>query len=711
MRLCNIITKSNAFSSLIVICISLAAVLVGMQTYQTLQDNKILSLLDHVLFYIFAFECLLKLFAKGSRQYFTGPEWRWNIFDFTTVLLCMPFFHLGDSGVYLLRLLRLLRVNKLIKEVPQLEILVGGLAKGLVSTPYTVALVLLVFYMFGVAAVFFFGANDPAQFGDLGIALITLFRCATLEDWTDVMYINMFGCDVYDGGLYTRAESNQPVHSVFGTFKGFQCTAPSQHWLLSVAYFVCFIIFSAFVLLSLFIGAITMGMSEAVEVVRIQQFAEDNLKKVDPDWFKELVDNAFVDPAGEKQEEFSPSSRVQEDRVEKTAPKDGMGGDPFRNPSSVASLKAGKGVLPLHTEIGTASFWRWRALWAWQGWSSCCARVLEHPWFQGFLVFVALAASVLVVLSTRFENALLTTLDNTITFVFVFELVAKFCSDQKNPLCFFKDTWNVFDFTIVAGSIAFLLLTPNHDAARMIRMFWLLRILRSLRLIRFLPRLRILIEVLVNCCVSLAYLCVLIMLVFFFFAVLGMVMFETNDPWHYGTLHRAILTLFRISTLEDWTDVMFINQYGCNVYGWHVYPILSDCSPRAMGYWSVLFHVVFVTLGTMVLTNTFLGTVVSSMLQAARAQRREQQLDQLAQKLAKERGMPISCVKTLQKGFLLFDLDYGGSIDVMEVFPLFLALCPDATDEQLANLFLAAEKDDSGSIDFDEFIDLVLLLR
>jgi hypothetical protein len=45
-------------------------------------------------------------------------------------------------------------------------------------------------------------------------------------------------------------------------------------------------------------------------------------------------------------------------------------------------------------------------------------------------------------------------------------------------------------------------------------------------------------------------------LVFYVFAIVAMIMFRDNDPWHFGSLHVAMLTLFRISTLEDWTDVM-----------------------------------------------------------------------------------------------------------------------------------------------------------
>jgi hypothetical protein len=34
------------------------------------------------------------------------------------------------------------------------------------------------------------------HFGSLHTTFVTLFRCATFEDWTDVMYIAMYGCQV-----------------------------------------------------------------------------------------------------------------------------------------------------------------------------------------------------------------------------------------------------------------------------------------------------------------------------------------------------------------------------------------------------------------------------------------------------------------------------------------------------------------------------------
>ena len=80
-----------------------------------------------------------------------------------------------------------MRLLKLVGKVKQLQVIVTGLAKGLSSVSYIMVLMLLIFYLFAVMGVGSFRANDPFHFGSLGVAMVTLFRCATLEDWTDVM--------------------------------------------------------------------------------------------------------------------------------------------------------------------------------------------------------------------------------------------------------------------------------------------------------------------------------------------------------------------------------------------------------------------------------------------------------------------------------------------------------------------------------------------
>ena len=62
---------------------------------------------------------------------------------------------------------------------------------------------------------------------------------------------------------------------------------------------------------------------------------------------------------------------------------------------------------------------------------------------------------------------------------------------------------------------------------------------------------------------SIGYIAIILVLFFYVFAIIGMIVFKKNDPWHFGTLPYAMLSLFRASTLEDWTDIMYINMYGC----------------------------------------------------------------------------------------------------------------------------------------------------
>merc|ERR1719502_1149805 len=106
----------------------------------------------------------------------------------------MPFIPFEGGSVKLLRLLRLMRVIKLVRKVPQLQMIVMGLIGGFKSIGYIMLLLFLVFYLFAIIGIYAFKGNDPWHFGSLPVAMNTLFRMSTLEDWTDVMYTNIYGC-------------------------------------------------------------------------------------------------------------------------------------------------------------------------------------------------------------------------------------------------------------------------------------------------------------------------------------------------------------------------------------------------------------------------------------------------------------------------------------------------------------------------------------
>eukprot|EP00500_Bicosoecida_sp_ms1_P005066 CAMPEP_0203834592 /NCGR_PEP_ID=MMETSP0115-20131106/73237_1 /ASSEMBLY_ACC=CAM_ASM_000227 /TAXON_ID=33651 /ORGANISM="Bicosoecid sp, Strain ms1" /LENGTH=442 /DNA_ID=CAMNT_0050743671 /DNA_START=48 /DNA_END=1372 /DNA_ORIENTATION=+ len=246
--------------------------------------------------------------------------------------------------------------------------------------------------------------------------------------------------------------------------------------------------------------------------------------------------------------------------------------------------------------------------------AKCCRdRVRDKAWFSTSLIGVIFLAGLLVGITTyNIEDqgvmSVLETLDDIVLSIFILEIVVKMVAEGKAPWKFFNDAWNVFDFTIVVVG----LLPFSGGAVKALR---LVRLLRVLKLVRALPKLRILVMGLFLSMSSIAYIGLLLMLLFYLFAVLGVSVFGKNDPVHFGTLHFAVLTLFRCATLEDWTDVMYINMYGCASYGYGgMEELCTKDAPSPI--LSVAYFVMFTVLSSMMILNLFIGVITSSMAEA-----------------------------------------------------------------------------------------------
>ena len=103
------------------------------------------------------------------------------------------------------------------------------------------------------------------------------------------------------------------------------------------------------------------------------------------------------------------------------------------------------------------------------------------------------------------------------------------------------------------------------------------------------------------------------------------------DPWHFGTLHNAVLTMFRCATLDAWADVMYINMYGCDKYGYGPMGMPEQCtSPRGQPWFAGLFFVSFTLVSALVLLSLFLGVVTTSMdEQSEREAKRKKAADEV----------------------------------------------------------------------------------
>ena len=69
------------FDGFVLVCICMAGVLVGVQTYEGMEEDSTVKALDNFILVIFTLECLLKIFSEGTAPwlYWLGPEWRWNV--------------------------------------------------------------------------------------------------------------------------------------------------------------------------------------------------------------------------------------------------------------------------------------------------------------------------------------------------------------------------------------------------------------------------------------------------------------------------------------------------------------------------------------------------------------------------------------------------------------------------------------------------------
>ncbi|MCB0359860.1 MAG: ion transporter, partial [Bdellovibrionales bacterium] len=118
-------------------------------------------------------------------------------------------------------------------------------------------LLLVIFYVYAILGVQLFGRNDPVNFGTIGMSMVSLFRIVTLEDWTDLLYRQMFGSAVYQ-------------------YSDFPDVAPESNPMpvIAVIYFVSFVLLGTMIVLNLFVGVILNGMSDNQAKAEFRKLAE-----------------------------------------------------------------------------------------------------------------------------------------------------------------------------------------------------------------------------------------------------------------------------------------------------------------------------------------------------------------------------------------------------------------------------------------------------
>ncbi|XP_068563436.1 voltage-dependent R-type calcium channel subunit alpha-1E isoform X5 [Cebidichthys violaceus] len=160
-------------------------------------------------------------------------------------------------------------------------------------------------------------------------------------------------------------------------------------------------------------------------------------------------------------------------------------------------------------------------------------------------------------------EAVLKHLNTAFTVLFSVECVLKIMA--FGFLNYFRDTWNIFDFITVLGSITEIVVDLQFVDTFNMSFLKLFRAARLIKLLRQGYTIRILLWTFVQSFKALPYVCLLIAMLFFIYAIIGMQVFgniklneETHITQHnnFKTFSGALMLLFRSATGESWQEIM-----------------------------------------------------------------------------------------------------------------------------------------------------------
>jgi voltage-gated sodium channel len=223
---CRRIIDSSWFSVLVFAIILANATVLGIETYSGIAErwHGPLKLVEHFFLAAFTTEIALRASAHADRpkDFFRDP---WNVFDLVVVVLA--FLPVARENATVLRLLRLARVLRAARFLPQLRIVIIAVGKSLPGTASFLLVGALLLYVYSMVGWVFFADDDPERYGSIGRSALTLFLLMTLDGLGDA---------VHNGLEISR-------------------------W--SIVYYASYVLLGSFVLVNLLIGVVLNSLDEA----------------------------------------------------------------------------------------------------------------------------------------------------------------------------------------------------------------------------------------------------------------------------------------------------------------------------------------------------------------------------------------------------------------------------------------------------------------
>uniref|UniRef100_A0A8D3DBI3 Calcium channel, voltage-dependent, N type, alpha 1B subunit, a n=1 Tax=Scophthalmus maximus TaxID=52904 RepID=A0A8D3DBI3_SCOMX len=519
-RLCHYIVTLRYFEMSILVVIAMSSIALAAEdpVWTNAPRNNVLKYLDYAFTGVFTFEMVIKMVDLGLLLH-PGAYFRdlWNILDFIVVSgALVAFAFSGTKGkdistIKSLRVLRVLRPLKTIKRLPKLKAVFDCVVNSLKNVLNILIVYILFMFIFAVIAVQlfkgkFFSCTDESKGLEKDCKGQFLKYdddkvAAMPRDWEKYDFH-------YDNVLWAfltlftvSTGEGWPTVLKHSVDATFEDQGPSPGYRIEMSIF--YVVF--FVVFPFFF----VNIFVALIIIT----------------FQEQGDKALSECSLEKNERACIDFAINAKPLTRYMPKD--------------------------TQSFQYRMWKF---------------VVSPPFEYSIMIMIALNTVVLMMKfhgAPDFYVAMLKKLNIVFTTLFSLECVLKIIA--FGPLNYLKDAWNVFDFVTVLGSITDILVTEING--RLLNLSFL-RLFRAARLIKLLRQgytIRILLWTFVQSFKALPYVCLLIAMLFFIYAIIGMQVFgniklnedtEINHHNNFRTFLQALMLLFRSATGESWHEIM-----------------------------------------------------------------------------------------------------------------------------------------------------------
>lgn len=212
--------------------------------------------------------------------------------------------------------------------------------------------------------------------------------------------------------------------------------------------------------------------------------------------------------------------------------------------------------------------------------------------FNGFIMAVICIDAITIGMQTfDLPGSLMSALvlfDEVCLGVYVIEAALKIYAYRSE---YFKSKWNLFDFIIIV--VSFIPIGSMSLPPQIARTLRVIRFFKTFRLISGFNHMRVIVDALTRSIPGVIWTAILLLIVHYVFAIIGIDLFRDEFPQYFGTLGGSLFTLFQCATLEGWPDI------ARNVMA--VYP----------GAWA--FFTLYVVIAAFIIVNIVVGIVVNAV--------------------------------------------------------------------------------------------------